>query len=107
MWNPIKLLQKEKKLIVLPLSDFTQRDVDALQLRMGSSYVVIRAPNPNTVSVIETDYTSEGDGKGEFMPDMSDAELLEYQRNEELGWKKFIPFINQGKPHDSKPEITK
>lgn len=31
----------------------------------------------------------EDNTKGEFLPDMTDAEVLEYERNERLGWKNF------------------
>ncbi len=33
--------------------------------------------------------TVEGDGKAEFLPDMDEDTLLEWQRNEDLGWKNF------------------
>lgn len=31
----------------------------------------------------------EGDGKAEFLPDMTEQEVLDYERNERLGWKNF------------------
>lgn len=38
--------------------------------------------------------------KGEFLPDMSEAEVLEYERNERLGWKKLINHLPWKKPID-------
>ncbi len=34
--------------------------------------------------------------RGEFLPDMTDAEVLEYERTERLGWKNFrLPWQKQ------------
>lgn len=43
--------------------------------------------NGNTVII--TPHVEVGDGKAEFLPDMSEAEVLDYERNERLGWKNF------------------
>lgn len=60
---------------------FTPEQLEKLRSILDDTTTVITLP--------------EGDGKAEFLPDMTDAEVLEYERNERLGWKHFkLPWQN-------------
>lgn len=62
--------------LVLDLSKLTDSELDALQ-------------QGGTISVPRSHFVPLGDGKAEFLPDMTEEEYLDHVKDESGYWKKF------------------
>ncbi len=90
------ILPKPKK--ILYVKNLSLVEIDELVRKERPDFLDfgdgIRA-GVNLIQAIE-EHEAEGDGKAEFLPDMDEATLLEWQRNEDLGWKNFkLPWTKK------------
>lgn len=93
MLNRLKKLLRIKPKYVFDVRGLSIVEIDEL----------VRKNKPDALSFgdgIEVGVMVSGndvdDVKGEFLPDMSDDEVLDYERNERLGWKGFkLPWQNE------------
>lgn len=83
MLNPLKRLKNIWRLSETP--DLVDEIAQRINAAPDSQLQLLKevAPFLNNVQRIE------GDGKAEFLPDMTEDEVLQYERSERAGWKDF------------------
>jgi hypothetical protein len=84
MLNRLKKILKATK-----LSDTALDFVVAQQDRLVSGEIEVRVVKTNEPIAVGNLVEVVDNTKGEFLPDMSDEEVLDYERKERLGWKEF------------------
>lgn len=83
-----------------PLTAWKERKAKRNRIDVISQAIIEHfASNPNAgIQELIKVGDAANDVKGEFLPDMTEEEVLAYERNERLGWKKLTDHLPWNKP---------
>ncbi len=87
MQNPLKRLRN-----LWRLSDVVEANPNGVSIRINTAVdptLQLFKEATGLKNVVRIEEEVESTEKGEFLPDMTDDEVLEYERKERLGWKNF------------------